>query len=133
MWMGPGEPTVSAGKSKMELIFGGRYLKEHFRCDMEGKPFEGMGLFGYDKIKKKYVAVWCDNFSTGIIMTEGTYDEATKTLTMTGESVDPLKGPYKMKQVVREVSKDKQIFEMYRIGADGSERKEMEITYTRQS
>ena len=132
MWMGPGEPSVFNGTSKMDLVFDGRYLKEQYRCLMMEKPFEGLGLLGYDNHKKKYVSIWLDNLSTGIIMTKGTRDEATKTTTMMGEYDDPLMGPVKMKNVIRELSKDNIVFETYRIGPDGKERKEMEITYTRE-
>ena len=131
MWMGPGEPQVSTGTSKMEVIFGGRYLKEHFQCSMMDKPFEGLALAGFDNHKKKFVSVWIDNHSTGIMMMEGTYDEATKTTTSVGEYDDPFTGPTKMKSVAHELSKDKHVFEMYRIGPDGREQKQMEITYTR--
>ena len=132
MWMGPGEPSVSTGTSEMQVVFDGRYLKERYRCMLEDKPFEGIGLLGYDNHKKKYVHVWFDSHSTGFMVTEGTYDEATKTTTMLGEYDDPFFGPTKMKSLVRELSKDRQVLEMYRIGPAGQEQKNMEITYTRQ-
>jgi len=133
MWMGPGEPTVSPGASRMELVFGGRYLKEHYRCLSPDMPYEGMLLMGYDNLKKKYVSLWIDSMSTGFMLMEGTYDDAAKTLTMTGEADDPFLGPIEMRSVSREVSKDKVVFEMYRKSADGPEQKCMEITYTRES
>jgi hypothetical protein len=132
MWMGPGEPSVSTGTSEMQVVFDGRYLEEHYRCMFDDKPFEGIGLLGYDNHKKKYVHVWFDNHSTGFMVTEGTYDEATKTITMLGEYDDPFFGPTTMKSLVRELSKDRQVVEMYRIGPTGQEQKNMEITYTRQ-
>jgi hypothetical protein len=116
----------------MELLFGGRYLVEHFRCSFMDDPFEGMAIIGYDNQKKKHVSIWIDSHSTGIMMSEGTYDEATKTTTMMGDYVDPLRGPMKMKNVLREISKDKNVMEMYDIGPDGKEQKTMEITYTRE-
>jgi hypothetical protein len=131
MWMGPGEPTVSTGTSEMEVVFGGRYMVEHFKCTMMEKPFEGMALGGFDNFKKKYVSIWLDNMSTGFMLMEGTYDEATKTTTSYGEYDDPFMGHEKMKSVLREVSKDKHVFEMYQIGPDGKETKTMEITYSR--
>ena len=132
MWMGPGEPTISYGLSEMSVVFGGRYLREHYRCTSEEMPFEGIALVGYDTMKKKYVSVWYDSMSTGIMVTEGTRDEATKTTTMfSAEYDDPFKGRGKIKNVIREPSKDTQVMEMYWIGADGQERKEMEMTYQR--
>lgn len=131
VYMGPGEPSVSTGTSEMEVIFGGRYLVEHFKCSMMEKPFEGMALAGFDNLKKKYVSIWLDNMSTGFMLMEGTYDEATKTTTSYGEYDDPFTGHEKMKSVIRELSKDKHVFEMYQIGPDGKETKMMEITYDR--
>ena len=132
MWMGPGEPTLSYGISEVSLVFGGRYLQEHHRCTSEETPFEGIALLGYDTMKKKYVCIWYDSMSTGIMFTEGTRDEATKTTTMfSAEYDDPFKGRGKVKNVVRELSEDAHVMEMYWIGADGRERKEMEMTYQR--
>ncbi len=133
MWMGPGEPDVSSGTSTMEVIFGGRYMVERYRCMMKDRPFEGMGIVGYDKLKKKYVHVWLDNFGTGFMVSEGTRDEATKTSTYLGEYDDPMTGQkQKHKNVLREVTKDQTVMEMYMVGPDGTEFKSMEITYTRQ-
>ncbi len=132
MWFAPGEPQVSTGTSEVKALFGGRYLLERFSGSMMGKPFEGMGLFGYDNVKKKYVSIWLDDHSTGVMVSEGTRDEATKTTTLYADHIDPFMGPSKIKMVIREVSKDHHVFEMYMIGSGGEEQKSMEITYTRQ-
>ncbi len=133
MWFGPGDPMVSPGVSTVELVFDGRYLKQHFRCLSAEIPFEGLQLMGYDNIRKKYVSIWIDSVSTGITLMEGTYDEATETLTMTGQTDDPTTGPTKMRSVTREISKDRCVMEMYQAGPDGQEQKCMEVIYTRES
>jgi hypothetical protein len=97
------------------------------------KPFEGLNVTGYDNLKKKYVSVWLDNHSTGFITMEGAYDEAAKTTTYVGEYDDPLTGRAKMRNVLREITKDRYVFETYQVGPDGREQKNMEITYTRQA
>lgn len=132
MWWGPGEPVVSTGASTVELIYGGRFMKELYRCNSEQMPFEGMAIGGYDKMKKKYVSTWIDNTSTAIMVMEGTYDPATKTTTMFGECSDPMTGKCTMKNVIREIDNDKQVVEMYRVMPGGQDMKVMEITYTRQ-
>ena len=92
--------------------------------------FKGMGVEGYDNVKKKFVGSWVDNMGTGIMMSEGDYDPATKTFTYTGE-IEMIPG---MKQKIREVlkitDKDHHIFEWYEDRA-GQEAKTMEISYTR--
>lgn len=91
--------------------------------------FLGHSMEGYDK--QKFVNTWMDNMGTGIMMTEGTYDEATKTFTYTGE-FEPMPG---MKQKVREVvkltDKNHMVLEWYE-DRGGKEVKTMEIGYTRQ-
>ena len=68
---------------KMEL--GGLWLVSDMESELFGMKFKGKGLDSYDQAKKKYVSVWADSMSTGPVITEGTYDAAKKTLTMTGE------------------------------------------------
>ena len=131
-WMQPGEPTVAEGTSVMTLELGGRYLREEYTCGMFGMPFKGVSLTGYDTMTKKYVSIWYDNMSTGIMRMEGEADPETKVVTLySAEYEDPFKGKGKMKSTLKHVSDDEVAMEMFWIGADGNEHKEMEIHYTR--
>jgi len=56
---------------------------------MMGMPFEGIGINGYDNLKKKFVSTWIDNMGTMIVMSTGTFDPATKTFTYMGEMDNP--------------------------------------------
>lgn len=129
-----GKPAVNEGVSEIKLIMDGRFAVENFTSEYQDKPFKGMGVFGYDNAKKKYVGTWLDNMGTGIMHSEGTYDESTKTLTMHGSSATPM-GEMKMKMENKCVSKDKSIFTMYMVmpGESGEtqEMKAMQIVYTR--
>jgi len=128
-WMAPGAPAQeSTATSTSEMILGGRYLAEHFSGNMMGMPFEGHGLTGYDNARKKYFSAWIDNMGTGLMTGWGDYDEAAKSLTITGQFVDPMTGedkPYR--QVMKAVSDDHMIMEMYMPAPDGTEYKAMEI------
>jgi hypothetical protein len=134
MWMAPGaEPTVSKGIAEFRLLLDGRYLEQKYKCDSAEGAFEGLGIEGYDRVKKKYVSVWMDSMSTGIFMSEGTPDEAAKVYTYYGKMDDPFTGQKDklVKSVAREISDDKVIFEMYNDLPGVGEFKSMEITYTR--
>ena len=48
---------------------------------MPGVPFKGHGLTAYDTSKKKYVGSWSDSMSSGMQVSEGSYDAATKSTT----------------------------------------------------
>ncbi len=130
-WMKPGEPTVSEGTCESTWILGNRYLQSTYRGDMQGMPFEGYGLMGYDNQKQEFVSVWADNMGTGIAMSDGTADPTGKVLTMTTMMNDPETGkpaPYKM---VTKVTDENQYMMSMVSMKDGKEHTEMEITYTR--
>jgi hypothetical protein len=142
-WMNPdpnAKPQESKGNATTKPVMGGRY----FVMDVSGKmqmpgpdgkmkdvEFKGMGIDGYDNVKKKFVSSWIDNMGTGIEFSEGTYDPATKTFTYASE-MEAVPG---MKTKVREVLKiadnDHHTFDWYEDRGKGQEAKTMEISYTR--
>src|SRR6058998_2018582 len=113
MWMNPdpnAKPEESKGTAVRKSMMDGRYFVMDVTGKMEmpgpdGKKkemtFKGMGIEGYDNVKKKFIGSWIDNMGTGIELSEGTYDPATKTFTYTSE-MEPMPG---MKTQVREVLK----------------------------
>jgi hypothetical protein len=142
MWMDPNpnaKPQESKGTCVRKAIFGGRYFQVDVGGKMEmpgpdGKPkemeFKGTSIEGYDNVKKKFLATWCDNMGTGIMLSEGTYDPATKTFTYTGE-IEMIPGmKQKIRETVKVVDKDHHMFEWYE-DRGGKEAKTMEISYTR--
>ena len=133
MWMEPGgEPMVSEATVTRKTELGGRVLEEHLQGSMMGQEFEGIGRTGYDNLKEEWWSTWTDNMSTGLFMMTGTWDEASKTMTWTGEGTDPMTGKsQKMKMVVVHEGADKETATMYQADASGEMNPTMEITYTR--
>jgi hypothetical protein len=131
-WMQEGAaPTNSILESTNEMILGGRYLQTTHKGTMMGSPFEGIGTMGYDNAKKVYVSSWVDNMGTGILYMEGSYDDATKTMTLNGKSTDPLTGKdIPTREVMKFVDDTHQVFELY-FTQKGKESKWMEIKYTK--
>jgi hypothetical protein len=129
-WMEPGgPPNVSQGTSKTSWIMGGRFLEEDFHGETMGKPFNGRCLMGFDNAKQKFNCVWFDDVHTSMFTSEGKGDDGFKVITLEGKADCLMTGRKDMavKQVVRVVSPDKHVLEMFNDGA-----KSMEITYTRQ-
>jgi hypothetical protein len=140
MWMVPGTPPQeSTGTAMRKATMGGRYFTGDFTGKMEmpgadGKKksmeFRGMSVEGYDNVKQKFVSSWIDNMGTGIMMSEGTYDPATKTFNYTGD-YEPMPGmKCKIREVIKIADKDHHTFEFYEDRGQG-EAKTMEINYTR--
>src|SRR6266571_8004354 len=141
-WMNPdpnAKPQESKGTAVRKSIMDGRYFVMDVTGKMEmpgpdGKKketqFKGMGIEGYDNVKQKFVGSWIDNMGTGIELSEGTYDPATKTFTYSAE-IEPVPGmKSKVREVLKIVDKDHMTFEWYE-DQGGQERKTMEIAYTR--
>jgi Protein of unknown function (DUF1579) len=141
-WMNPNPsapPQESSGTATRKSMMDGRFCVMDVTGKMQmpgadGKmkdvTFKGQGIEGYDNVKKKFVGSWVDNMGTGIELSEGTYDDATKTFTYTSE-VEPIPG---MKTPIREVlkltDKDHMMLEWYETQG-GQEKKTMEINYAR--
>jgi len=141
-WMNPdpnAKPQESKGTATRKSIMGGRYVMMDVSGKMQmpgedGKMkdmmFKGMGMEGYDNVKKKFVASWIDNMGTGIEFSEGTYDPATKSFTYISE-MEPVPG---VKTAIREVIKvadnNHMSLEWYE-NQGGQEKKTMEINYTK--
>jgi hypothetical protein len=122
------EPETGTMESRLEL--GGLWLTSRFESEMMGSPFEGRDLFGYDVFKKRYVACWTDSWSAYMVASEGTYDEAARTFTMSGDSIDPMTGSMvKMINVTKLVDDDHMLFSMHMGSADAPAT--MTIHYTR--
>jgi len=133
MWMGPNtSPTTSTGTAKAEMILGGRYLQMKFNSTVMGMPFEGLSTDGYDNAKKVYFNTWLDNMGTGIMYSEGTYDEATKVVTYTGKMIDPMSGkdiPYR--ETMQNLDDKHLVMEMFYSNPAGKEYKSMHVEYTK--
>jgi hypothetical protein len=142
MWMNPdpnAKPEESKGTAVRKSMMDGRYFVTDVSGKMEmpgpnGKKkemtFKGMGIDAYDNVKKKFVSSWIDNMGTGIMMSEGDYDPATKTFIYNaeGEFIPGMK--QKIREVIKIIDKDHHTFEWYE-DRGGQEAKTMEINYTR--
>ena len=133
-WMEPGgEPNVSQGTAKSKWTLNGRFLEEEFQGEMMGKPFHGRSLMGFDNTKQTFNSVWVDDLHTSMFTSEGKGESGNKVITLEGKATCPATGrkDIPMKQVIRAISPDKHVFEMFD-GSKGPNAKTLEITYTRQ-
>jgi Protein of unknown function (DUF1579) len=127
-------PKKSSATAVYSMIMGGKYQVNKFTGDMGGMPFEGHGMLAYDNATKKFQSTWADSWSTGLMNMTGTWDEATKTLNMSGSMPD-ITRPGKecsMREVYTVVDENMHRMEMYAPDPKtGKEMKMMEIKMTR--
>lgn len=132
--MSPDQPwEESKGESSGEMVMGGRYLLQKFSGEgMMGMPFEGLGIVGYDNMKKKYVSMWIDNMGTMLWVAEGTCDGSGKVITFHNTFLDPMTGKEtEATTIYRIESPDRYIMEMFGLTPEGKEYKSLDIAYTR--
>jgi hypothetical protein len=131
-WMDPGKPpTESTGTADMKMLLDGRFLYQEFTSQMMGQPFSGIGIDGYDNLRKRYVTAWIDTMGTGIFMMEGTASADGKTITLKGQHAELGGGQMTHRAVWKIVDNNTQTFDMYGTHHRGKEMKMLEIAYTR--
>ncbi len=137
MWMAPDSPaTKMTGMAVNKMILGGRYQESVHtgKMDMGGgmtMPFEGRSTLGYDNAKKVFQSTWIDNMGTGTMVMEGTWDEATKTITSKGKMYDPAQGKdIDVKETYQIIDDNTHKMQMF-CTKDGKEFKNMEMMIRR--
>ena len=69
VWLNPdGDPETAPQKGSMRLIMDGRFILHEYSGSFQGKPLEGLAIYGYHLGLKKYQAFWIDSFHTGTDM-----------------------------------------------------------------
>jgi hypothetical protein len=130
--MEPGKPpTESTGTADMKMLLDGRFLYQEFTSQMMGQPFSGIGIDGYDNLRKKYVTTWIDTMGTGFFTMEGTASADGKTITLKGQHAELGGGQMTHRAVWKIVDSNTQTFDMYGTHHRGKEMKMLEIAYTR--
>ena len=139
--MAPGAPpSVSIGTAVRRSIMGGRYfvMDTAAKMEMPGPDgqmhpvdYTGMEIDGYDNMKGKFFSTWIDSMGTSLLLSEGSYDPASKTFTYRLEEEMTPGTKTKVRETLKVIDQDHHVFEWYE-DHGGKEEKTMEITYTRQ-
>jgi hypothetical protein len=117
MYMDPSAPPATTNVTiTKKMILGGRYQESKHKGDMMGIPFEGIGTIGYDNAAKKFVSSWVDNMGSGLMYSEGVWNEDTKTLVFLGKLTDPVTGlEVEIRETLRIIDADHHEVKMFTI------------------
>lgn len=127
-WYEPnGKPEKASSVANVKMILGGRYQEANYQGKIMGSPFEGKSTLAYNNVSKEYTTTFIDNMGTGMMVASGKYDEATKSMELKGEVVNPVSGkktPYReVYTIVDPTTRKMEMFDT----KNGSEYKSMEI------
>jgi hypothetical protein len=130
-WPAPGAPaTTTDATAEVMPMFGGRFVEVQYSGEMMGQPFNGRSFAGFNNASKSFQSIWFDSSSTGMMVNTGT-KTSDNALTWTGSYVDPMTNQQVSTRCVDTFTNDAWTFEMFETASDGTERKTMEIVYTR--
>lgn len=132
-WMDPSQsPFESTGTIQRKWVLGDRFLEETvIGKNFDGSKFEGRGLIGYDKAKKKYTTSWVCSMGTGTTTAVGTADSSGKKFNFDSEMFCPIQNKQMQgRDELRLESEDKHVMVTHIID-NGKENKMMELTATR--
>ena len=133
-WMDPnGQPEESMGTSEAKMILNDHFLEQNYVGTAMGKPFEGRGIYGYDNMRKEYTGIWFDSMATGIMLSAGQYDAATKMMKDEGSMSCPITNETHRwyRSVTGIIDADHYTYETFMKDKDGKEFRSMLISYTR--
>ena len=136
MYMPGSDAQTSECKMTVTPLMGGRFTQVEIKGEMPGMgPYEGLGIYGYDNVSKKFVSSWIDNQGTGIMQCTGDLSDDGKVLTWACTFNCPLqKKPVAMREIDTITGPNTKRFEMF--GPDpktGKEQKMMTIEFTKKS
>jgi len=129
----PGAPPMeSEARVESELLGKLWIVTRYDDPQMMGEAFHGAELFGYDPDKKQYVSAWVDNQDAHLALQEGTYDPATRTLTLSGLGKDPMSGKEsRTRTTIVWTDDDHRVQTMFVTGPGGDEMQMFTIAYSR--
>lgn len=133
-WTLPGtEPMVSEGRSVIESVHNGLFIRERSESDFAGHPFTGEGFIGYDNTAEKFVSIWVDSMGSGMYYAEGECRKDCRVMEFLGSATNPADGGLQhFRYVQTDLGADGFLFEIYMQLDDGrSEWRMMETRYTR--
>jgi len=133
-WMDPSKaPQGSVASVSRKWILGGRFIREIYVDKNPKQPFEGIGLLGYDNVRKAYIWNWLDTMATGVSSSEGTASPDGDVISFVGHQACPITGAVlKTRSKISIIDMNKNIVELFQTNINGDENRVLEIVYKRQ-
>jgi len=127
------QPLEFPGSAEYRMILGGRFLQLESRLLVNGVENHGLGLYGYDGFKERYSFYFIHDGETQALVGLGDRDSTSGAITfavamdmpVTGERAKPIRA------VLRRLTADRHVFEMFQKYVDDREWMVLEITYDR--
>jgi len=132
-WSAPDAPALkSEATGEFKPIVGGRYLQETVQGKMGPRPFEGLGIEGFNNVTQERFRTWFDSMTTGPIVLRGKCPSEAKKCTLKGTMPDPLVSrDVEVSEIFTATDEDHFTRELFAPGPSGEAFKMLEVAYSR--
>ena len=131
-WFSPGDaPRESRWTTRRRPIMGGRFVLEEYSSSLDGDPFEGIVLYGWDLAEKKHFAVWVDTFHMSSGPMHSTGAEVPSALLNVIGTYKAGEQVWGWRTVIEVASPGEQVVTAYNISPAGQEDKAIETRLRR--
>ena len=104
---------------------------DSFQGEFMGMPMTGHGMNGYCTVRREFFTFWTDSMTPSPMTLRGSFDAATRTLTLRGECYG-MSGKLEPCRTVLHVTDDDHYeWALFGAGPDGKEQQHLRIEYTR--
>jgi hypothetical protein len=132
------EPDSVADESPMagtmKLVLDGRFIVHEYTGSMNGKPLEGLALYGYHLELQRFQSAWIDSFHNGsaIMFSEGTRGGDRMEVLGSYAYVSPEEEQkWGWRTDLQFVTDDELKITAYNVSPEGEEQKATEVVYRR--
>ncbi len=133
-WFEPGKlADESPWSATFQTILGDRYLQYDYTGSLQGEPFEGRAIIGYNAMSDQFDMAWIDTFhqSTGIMYCRGA-ETATGFSVLGSYVVDDKGTAWGWRTVFEMIEPNRLTIRAYNITPGGEEHLGIETVYARQ-
>lgn len=122
---------VLSGIEVNTLGEGGAWVTSDFHSQVGDRPFQGHAILSWNRASGRFRRVWADASSPVFWLSEGTWDAATRTLTLWVETVNSSGAPVRWHEETVFKDDDTRTFTMYVPGSRPTDAAAISIIYRR--